>query len=76
MFFRQRKPKTFNYKPIYFKPQEDEGKGIKKEMLETWNRPSYQNTLQEGQKKIKRWIMLGAVLAFSIYWLINYLGTI
>lgn len=76
MFFSQRKPKSFNYKPIYTKDSNEVEEGLKENMLNVWNRESYQDALKLGQRRIKRLVLIGLVLSLSIFWLLYYFNAL
>jgi hypothetical protein len=64
-FFGQRKPKQFNFKPVYLK--EDEKIGFSEKMHKQWNRISYSELLKDGKKKtIRSLIVILAVAYLSI----------
>ncbi len=71
--FSQRKPKQFNYKPVYKKDTEEERNGFSQKMYDQWNRLSYQEVLESGKKRIFTSIAIVAMLALGGIILYEYL---
>ena len=76
-FFNNKKPKQFNFKPVYSKneqniDQENEGL-LSDKMYNRWNRTPYKEVVKNGNKKIKYTIALICVLIYTIITFYNYL---
>lgn len=69
--FGQRKPRQFNYKPIYLK-EEDES-DFSDEMHKRWNRIPYSQLLKEGKQRVFRTILGIAALLYFFIKLYDYI---
>lgn len=72
-FFFQKKPKQFDYKPIYTEKEELKDSNLSDKMYDQWNRASYAELLKAGNFKIIITIAIGAVLIFAGITLYDYL---
>ena len=77
-FFSQKKPKKFNYKPIYFQEEENSTNrnGFSEKMTNLWNRDSYQDQKKLGTKRIYRLILFVAILILGIIKFLDYVNQI
>jgi hypothetical protein len=69
-FFGQRKPKQFNFKPVYLKEEEDVDRSFYQKMHKQWNRVSYSQLLKEGKRKTVRtiaFVLAVAYLSIKVY---------
>lgn len=75
-FFYQKKPRKFNYKPIYFKKEEENSdrNGFSDQMIDLWNRDSYKSQKILGTKRIYRLILFVAILLLGILELFDYVN--
>ena len=70
--FGQKKPKQFNFKPLYIKDEKGEETGLSEQMHQKWNRTSYRDLLKEGKKNTLRAISLVLLLTYLAFKLYNH----
>lgn len=63
-FFGQRKPKQFNFKPVYLKEEEGAERSFYQKMHKQWNRVTYSQLLKEGKRKTTRTIVFALAIAY------------
>lgn len=71
-FFAQKKPKQFNFKPVYLKEKQEEKVGFSKKMTDQWNRTSYEQLAKQGRKRILRTIVFIVALFYLTAELYEY----
>ncbi|MFT6716050.1 MAG: hypothetical protein ACJA0Q_000679 [Saprospiraceae bacterium] len=63
-FFGQRKPKQFNFKPVYLKEEEEDKAGFTEKMHNQWNRIPYSQLLKDSKRKIIRSLVVILAIAY------------
>lgn len=69
-FFGQRKPKQFNFKPVYL--NEENKTGFSEKMHKQWNRIPYSQLLKDGKRKTIRSLALILALVYLAVKLYDY----
>lgn len=73
LFFNRKKPKQFNYKPMYTKSEQSENDLLTNKMYNRWNRAPYDELVKLGNKKIKYTIAIICLLIYAGITFYDYL---
>lgn len=73
LFFNRKKPKQFNYKPLYSNEEQNEKELLTNKMFNRWNRAPYSELLKQGNKKVKYTIAIICLLIYAGITFYDYL---
>ena len=71
--FGQRKPKQFNFKPVYIQEDKENKTGFSEKMHKQWNRIPHSQLLIDGKRKTIRSVGLIGVLIYLAVKLYEYI---